>query len=288
MERPLNVYEDIAKEKGMVFVRKDGNVTVKGPLEPGNYRMAGNISSQFISGLLFALPLLEGDSKIEITSPVESRSYINMTIAALDAFGVDVCWQDENTLLIPGKQKYSAEEVYVEGDYSNAAFFEALNAFGGNVEIGNLNEDSIQGDRVYAGMFNRLMEEKAELDISDCPDLGPVLFAVSGAQKGGIFKGTERLKIKESDRAAVMSKELAKFGVEVIVLENEVVVNSKGLSKPETNLCGHNDHRIVMSMAVLSTITGGTIEGAEAVTKSFPDFFEKLQSLGIEVEIIED
>ena len=288
LQRPLGVYKDLCLEKGMQFMQEDGQVKVAGPLAPGTYRMAGNVSSQFVSGLLFALPMLDGESKIELITPVESRSYINMTIAVLKEFEVDVYWDGDNAIVIPGGQTYKAKEVTVEGDYSNAAFLESLNLFGGKVEVGNLNQESLQGDKVYSEMFDALSTDSAQLDLSDCPDLGPILFAVSAALNGGRFTGTARLRIKESDRATVMAEELAKFGINVIVGEDFVFVEPGSLSEPETLLYGHNDHRIVMSMAVLSTTTGGVIDGAEAVSKSFPDFFEKLTSLGIEVETIEN
>ena len=288
LQRPLGVYKDLCLEKGMQFLQEGGQVKVAGPLVSGTYRMAGNVSSQFVSGLLFALPLLEGESKIELIPLVESRSYIDMTIDALKEFEVDVYWNGDNTIVIPGGQTYKAKEVTVEGDYSNAAFLDALNLFGGKVEVGNLNQESLQGDKVYSEMFDALSTGSVQLDLGDCPDLGPILFAISAALNGGRFTGTARLRIKESDRATVMAEELAKFGVNVIVGEDFVLVEPGSLSEPETTLCGHNDHRVVMSMAILSTTTGGVIEGAEAVSKSFPDFFEKLTSLGIEVEIIEN
>ena len=288
LERPLDVYREICDEKGINFIHDEKGVSVCGPLKAGTYKMAGNVSSQFISGLLFALPLLDEDSSLEIIPPIESRPYIDMTISALNTFGVKVYWEGDNTLIIPGRQTYYADEVTVEGDYSNAAFLEALNIFGGEVEVGNLTADSLQGDKVYGDMFRELQRGCAELDISNCPDLGPILFAVSAAMKGGKFTGTERLKIKESDRATVMAEELKKFGVNVIVGDDFVTVEPSEFTAPVEELYGHNDHRIVMSMAVLATITGGTISGAQAVNKSFPDFFEKITSLGIEVNILED
>ena len=288
MERPLGIYKDLCRERGLLFSQEDGSVRVRGPLKPGKFKLAGNVSSQFISGLLFALPLLDGDSLITITPPVENRSYIDMTIASLATFGVKILWQDENTIFIKGGQEYKAGKVRVEGDYSNAAFFEALNVFGGDVIIDNLNPDSIQGDRVYGKMFEQLKNGTPILNVSDCPDLGPILFAVAAAGNGGIFSGTGRLKIKESNRGEVMAEELRKFGTSVKVYEDEIIIYPAEFKKPEKPVAGHNDHRIVMTAAILLTLTGGEIEGAEAVTKSFPDFFEKLTSLGIEVEKIED
>lgn len=288
MERPLGIYKTMCEDRGLLFSQDETSLMVKGPLKSGNFKLAGNISSQFISGLLFALPLLDGDSVVTITPPIESRSYINMTISALALFGVEASWQDEKTIYIKGNQEYKCSEAWVEGDYSNAAFFEALNVFGGDVKIDNLPENSIQGDRVYGKMFDQLKKGTPALDISDCPDLAPILFAVAAAKNGGVFSGTRRLKIKESSRAEVMTEELAKFGVSSSVYDDEVIIYPIEFKKPSGELDGHNDHRIVMAEAILLTLTGGVIDGAEAVTKSFPDFFEKLKSLGIEVKEIED
>lgn len=288
MERPLGIYKTMCEDRGLLFSQDETSLMVKGPLKSGNFKLAGNISSQFISGLLFALPLLDGDSVVTITPPIESRSYINMTISALALFGVEASWQDEKTIYIKGNQEYKCSEAWVEGDYSNAAFFEALNVFGGDVKIDNLPENSIQGDRVYGKMFDQLKKGTPALDISDCPDLAPILFAVAAAKNGGVFSGTRRLKIKESSRAEVMTEELAKFGVSSSVYDDEVIIYPIEFRKPSGELDGHNDHRIVMAEAILLTLTGGVIDGAEAVTKSFPDFFEKLKSLGIEVKEIED
>ena len=283
LTRPMSVYSDICKEKGLLFSQDEQSVIVRGPLTAGDYKIPGNISSQFISGLLFALPLLDGDSTIMITPPLESRSYIALTIAALKEFGVEIEKKDEKTFFIKGNQTYMAKETTVEGDYSNAAFLDAFNTIGGNVNVEGLNEASLQGDKVYESCFKRLCTGTPTLHIADCPDLGPILFAVAAAKHGGVFTGTKRLKIKESNRAAVMAEELEKFGVHVTVHEDSVVIFSQGLTKPTKAIYGHNDHRIVMSMTFLLSITGGEITGAEAVSKSYPDFFEKISALGIEV-----
>lgn len=283
LSRPLNVYETLCRERSLTFIQTDKAVTVKGMLSHGEFAVAGNISSQFISGLLFALPLLDGDSVIRITSPVESRSYINLTLQALHAFGICADWQDEKTLKIHGNQRYSPTDMAVEGDYSGAAFLAALDTLGGNVTVEGLSPDSLQGDKVYEKHFAALLRGTPVIHIADCPDLGPVLFAVAAAKNGGIFTGTRRLKIKESDRAAAMAEELAAFGTAVTVQEDAVVVFPADFHKPAVALKGHNDHRIVMALSLLLTLTGGEIQGAQAVRKSFPDFFEKLRSLGIQV-----
>ena len=281
MQRPMGVYEEICAERGLKYEKNDGNITVRGPITAGEYKVVGNISSQFISGLIFALTLADGDSVISITQPIESRSYINLTISALKEFGVEVIWRDDRTLHIKGNQKYLAHEATVEGDYSNAAFLDALNVLGGSVDVLGLKEDSIQGDKVYRSLYRMLCKGTPTIHIGDCPDLGPVLFALAAVRNGAVFSGTRRLKIKESDRSGTMAEELKKFGTSVTVYDDSVVVYPADFHAPASPLCGHNDHRIVMALSILLTSTGGCIEGAEAVKKSFPDFFKALASLGI-------
>ena len=281
--RPLNVYEEICLKQGIGYNKEGATLKLKGRLKNDNFRIKGNISSQFITGLLFVLPLLKEDSTITLIPPVESLSYINLTIQALKVFGVEVKWQDEKTLYIKGGQSYSAVDTFVEGDYSNTAFFEALNVLGGNVEVEGLLEDSLQGDKVYKKYFPALLKGTPTINISDCPDLGPVLFAVAGAKHGSVFTGTRRLRLKECDRAEAMAEELKKFGIAVTVREDSVVVYPHDFHAPDDILSGHNDHRVVMALTVLSTLTGGEVEGAEAVRKSMPDFFDKIKTVGVEV-----
>ena len=286
MQRPMTVYADLAKEKGLTYINDGNSIIVKGKLPGGNYTLPGNVSSQFISGLLFALPSAENDSYIKILPPIESRSYIKLTISALESFGINVKWIDDNTIFVPAKQKYKPCDITVEGDYSGAAFPAALNLFSGNVKLLGLNENSIQGDSVYRKYYDMLTRGVPTIHIGDCPDLGPVMFAVAAAKNGGIFTGTKRLKIKESDRAKAMAEELKKFGTAVSVYDDTVVIYPKEFHKPTECLSGHNDHRIVMSLSVLLTLTGGEIDGAEAVSKSYPSFFEDLRTLGIEAKEI--
>lgn len=288
LSRPLGVYESLCAEHGLTFLKDEESLFVKGPLRAGNYRVKGNISSQFISGLLFALPLLSEDSTLAITPPIESRSYIDLTVSALSTFGVRIVWQDENTLFIRGGQRYTACKTSVEGDYSGAAFFAVLAALGNDVTVDGLAKDSLQGDRVYQKYIPMLTRGTPTLHIGDCPDLGPILLALAAASNGAVFTGTSRLRIKESDRAEAMATELRKMGTTVTVKEDSIVVYPTDLHAPSEPICSHNDHRIVMSMAVLLTLTGGRITGAEAVRKSFPDFFDKMNALGIHCTVGED
>ena len=284
MERPQTVYETICAQQGLRFERSGDSITLRGPLKAGSFSVPGNISSQFITGLMLALPLLDEDSTIELIPPVESRSYLNITVQALEAFGIQVDWSDENTLHVPGGQRYLPQDVTVEGDYSNAAFFSALETLGDNVTVTGLGK-SAQGDRVYQDYFPLLKSGRPTLDVRDCPDLAPVLMALAAALNGAVLTGTRRLRIKESDRGTAMEQELRKLGAKCVIEEDQIEV-FPGLHAPTEPIIGHNDHRIVMAMSVLLTRVGGVIRGAEAVNKSFPDFFEQLRKLKIEVHTL--
>ncbi len=284
MERPLSVYRQLCREHGFDFEQRDSFVRVRGALSAGDYILPGNISSQFITGMIFALLKVKGESRILLTGKVESGSYIDLTLDALKAFGFSICRKGEREIRIDGNAEGVGRFIQVEGDYSNAAFFESLSLLGHSVKVEGLKEDSLQGDRIYRDYFEYLEKGQSTLSLADCPDLGPILMAVAAAKKGGIFTDTARLKIKESDRGAAMAEELRKFGIEVLLGENRIIVPQGKIHPPKEPLQGHNDHRIVMSLAVLCTLTGGVIEGAEAVAKSMPDFFERLEALGIEVK----
>lgn len=284
MSRSLAVYKDMCLSQGIEFSEDNESVTVFGKLRPGKYSVRGDVSSQFISGLMFALPLLENDSIIDITGAIESGSYLGMTVKALAGFGIRISRTDEHTVFIKGNQTYKPRTLCVEGDYSNAAFLEAFNSVDGNVAVTGLKKDTCQGDAVYRKLFGKLVRGCPEMDISDCPDLAPVLMAVAAANNGVRLTGTHRLKIKESDRGKAMAEELSKFGCSVKVYENEIEVKKRGITTPTDILSGHNDHRIVMALSLLCSITGGSISGAEAVNKSFPDYFRRIASLGIKVE----
>lgn len=282
MERPLEIYENICKEQGIFYQRAEDALELEGKLKASHYKIPGNISSQFITGLLYALPLLEGDSVIEVLPPIESKAYIEMTLETLAYYGIEIR-REGNLFYISGRQSYKAKDSVVEGDYSNAAFLDAFNLIGGNVRVDGLREDSLQGDQIYKKYFELLKEEESVMDIAECPDLGPILMGMAAALHGAKFTGTKRLKIKESDRGTVMAEELLKFGIRAEVLENEITVFAGELKQPTEILSSHNDHRIAMTLATLCTITGGCIEGAEAVRKSFPNYYDMIEELGIQV-----
>ena len=207
-----------------------------------------------------------------------------MTLAALRDSGV-VIHPADGLLSVPGGQRFAAHDTSVEGDWSGAAFFLALNRLGGSVTVTGLCADSLQGDRVCESLFQLLASGSPVVDLSDCPDLGPVCMALAAALRGAVFTGVRRLRLKESDRCAAMAAELAKFGVAAESAEDTLTVFPGSLRRPTEPLDGHNDHRVVMALSVLATVTGALIDGAEAVDKSMPDFFDRLQNLGIEVEL---
>jgi len=284
LERPLDVYEQLCRENNFLFRKNDNSVTVCGKLKSDYYKIRGDISSQFITGLIFALVYLGENASIEIIPPFESRSYINLTISALQSFGATVEFTDEYHIVIKKSFLYSYSGR-IEGDYSNAAFLDAFNYVGSEIYIENLKVDSLQGDKVYRDYFMEISKGAPTLDISDCPDLGPVLFALAALKQGAVFTGTDRLKAKESDRGKAMHEELEKLGGGLIFGDNMITVPMQKLQYRGVSLDGHNDHRIVMAMSVILSKIGGSISGVEAVKKSYPGFFNDIKQLGAKVII---
>ena len=304
MERPQSVYEALYREQNLHFEQANGQLTVAGSLRSGEYTLAGNVSSQFISGLLFALPLLAGDSTLHLIPPVESRSYIEMTRAAQAAFGVTSHWLDDTTLCIPGGQQYHPRDYIVEGDYSQAAFLAVLGAVKGGITLTGLAAETLQGDAAILDILRRcgakftqteagLVFEQAplhgvDIDLADCPDLGPVLMVLGLLCEGTtVIRNAERLRIKESDRIAAMEAELRACGGVLSSEGGTITVQGckPRLHAPEAPLSGHNDHRVVMSLTVLALAADIplAINEAEAVQKSWPHFFDALKPLGVEV-----
>ncbi|MBP9988070.1 MAG: 3-phosphoshikimate 1-carboxyvinyltransferase [Ruminococcus sp.] len=273
-ERPLDFYEKLCPENGFVFEKDKSNLLVSGKLKPNEYTIDCSKSSQFVSGMLFALPLLNGNSIINIINP-ESYSYIRLTVQSLQKFGIEITLND-NKIFVKGNQKYSPCNVSVEGDYSAAANIDAFNYIGGKIEILNLNPSSFQGDKIYKSYFNKLSDGFCKIDLSDCPDLALIMFVVAALKHGAEFIGTKRLIYKESNRSQAMQTELAKFGIKTEIGENTFTVFPSEIKAPTEIICGHNDHRIVMALSVLLSVTGGTITDIDAVKKSYPDFFKAI------------
>lgn len=286
MERGLGIYEEIFNTLGIKYEKSLESIEVFGSLVPYRYLVKGNISSQFITGLLFSLPLLDGDSIIEIIPPVESVNYIFITLDVLSKFGIKIDADlEKNIIYIKGNQKYSGSKYIVEGDYSNAAFLDVYNYIGGNVKVLGLNEDSLQGDKVYKKYFEILNNENyPTIDIKDSIDLGPILFTFAAIKNGATITGVKRLAIKESNRIVDVLSELEKFGVTFEIEEDKVKINKCKLHKPTKTLNSHNDHRITMSLVAILSLFGGDIEGTNSVNKSYPTYFSTIKDLGIEVD----
>ena len=303
MQRPQSVYQELFASQGLRFGQEGDTLTVAGPLRPGCFSLVGDVSSQFISGLLFALPLLDGDSRLCLKPPVESRSYIEMTRAAQSRFGVVSAWLDEYTLAVPGGQAYRPRDMAIEGDWSQAAFPAALGVLAGDVTVTGLEPGTLQGDAVILDILRRCggraeavpggvrFQKSAlhgtKIDLADCPDLGPILMALGLLCEGEtLITNAGRLRLKESDRIAAMEQELRKLGGRIESDGGTVTVRRSALHAPAGPLWGHNDHRVVMSLTVLAAAAGlpVQIDGAEAVAKSWPGFFAAVRQLGVEVQ----
>ena len=289
MERPQKPYFDLFDEKGIAYRQEDGVLTVQGRLTPGTFALPGDVSSQFVTGLLYALPLLEGDSRITLTTPLESRGYVDMTLEALERFGIRAECPDGRTLRVPGGQTYRPCRAAVESDYSQAAFYYAANGLGGQVEILGLNPRSAQGDRCIVPYHMQLCGPgEAELDVSQCPDLVPPL-AAHAALRQGITRivNAARLRIKESDRLTAVTQVLTALGADVVEGADRLTITGQpeGLAGGVT-VDSHNDHRIAMMAAIAATRCAApvTIIGAECVAKSYPDFWEDYERLGGQIQ----
>lgn len=301
-ERPMQPYYDMFEEQAITYVKEAEGLELPlrftGTLKPGSFRLDGSISSQFITGLLFALPLLDGDSEIIITTTLESRPYVDITLDVLQNFGIQVENHDYERFVIAGNQHYQARDYRVEGDYSQGAFWLVAGILGGGFYCKDLKKDACQGDKAIIDIIRRMKgtvieredgyearpskTEGAVIDVSQCPDLVPVLAVLAGASRGTTeIINAGRLRYKESDRLKAMRDVLEVLGV-------EVEEHPEGLTITGRPEFGHgvvdscNDHRIAMASAVASFCCDGTlsIKGAESVRKSYPDFWEDFQAMG--------
>ena len=305
-ERPIGILLEELAQHGITVSGDKLPVALEGKLQAGVYTLPGNISSQFITGLLFALPLLEGDSEICLTTAVESRGYIDMTLKTLKIFGVEVK-EIENGWFIPGGQTYEGSRMrFTEGDWSNAAFWLTAGAIKGSIGCQGLDMESAQGDRAIVSLLEEFGAETKmilnqitvtnkemkgiRIDAAQIPDLVPILCIAGAAAEGEtVIYNAGRLRIKESDRLAAMADCLKKIGVEVEEGEDNLIITG-GCNPPEGEIVidSHGDHRIVMAMAIAAVSLGVdiTIENADAVNKSYPSFFIELKKLGGVVDVL--
>lgn len=307
LKRPQSVYEEIFSNQGIPYSHTHEAITIGGRLHPGRYEVDGSVSSQFLSGLLFTLPLLQGDSELVIRPPFESASYVGLTLEMLARFGIRVEQKDALHYTVPGGQQYRACDYIVEGDDSQMAFFGVLGAINHTLCCTGLTENSKQGDRAIVEILRRCGAQVEaieggfrfhsgplcayEADLGDCPDLGPILTVLGMHAEGeSRIYHAARLRDKESDRILAMETELKKFGVNIRSTRDEIWIHSISHYGTTEPLYGHKDHRIVMSLAIAATLADRpvVIEGAEAINKSYPAFFEDLGSVGIRWEQMDD
>lgn len=293
LQRPQSVYQEIFNQQNLEFIQNEKEIMIQDCLKPGKYLLKGDISSQFISGLLFALPLLNEDSEIKIIPPFESKSYVDLTLQMLENFQVNAYFKDDHTLIIPGNQKYQACDYTIEGDYSQLAFFAVLAAINNDLEIYGVHHNSKQGDKQIIQIlkdFNidvervefgyRIKKGKpiaCDIDLSNCPDLGPILCVLAMYAKGTTrIYNAARLRIKESDRIEAIQTELSKLGVNISSTYDEIMIVGNNQYQTNQAFDAHNDHRIVMALAVACSLVHQEciIHNAQAITKSYPNFFE--------------
>lgn len=259
-------------------------ITTEGLLKSGNFSLEGNISSQFLSGLLMALPIVSdgGDSKITLTTPLESKNYVDITLEVMKSFGAEVLIKNDE-YIIKNKKYISPKTIKAEGDWSNAAFWIAANALGADIKVSGLNPESVQGDRKITELLTA-----SEIDAKDIPDLVPILCVLALKRKGRTrIYNAQRLKLKESDRLKTVCSSLSSLGGDLYENGHEIIINGTGKLKGGTT-DGFSDHRIIMAAAVASTIceTECIICGAEHVKKSYPHFFDDFKKLGGKLDVI--
>ncbi len=297
-ERPLETFLELLP-KHNIKCASNGRLplSIEGKLTAGKYEIAGNISSQYISGLLFALPILDGDSEIVLTTRLESKPYIDLTIKVMRDFGVEV-QETESGYLVRGNQQYKTRDYIVESDWSQAAFFLVGGAVGKSVALKGLDMNSVQGDKAIVDILkkfgadieikeNEIISRKAELkgikiDVSDIPDTVPAL-AVAAAYANGRTEivGGERLRFKESDRIESVVSNLKRLGADVTETSDGMIING-GKKLKGAELLGYNDHRIVMAFSIAALFAGGEtiITEANSINKTYPSFFEDYNRIG--------
>ncbi|MBR3761068.1 MAG: 3-phosphoshikimate 1-carboxyvinyltransferase [Ruminococcus sp.] len=290
-QRPIDIFKRELSRNGTVFHSQEMPYIIGGNLKGGRYEIEGNVSSQFVTGLIFALPLLDEDSEIVLTSRLESRPYVDITIDILRRFGICIT-ETENSFLIKGGQKYTPHDEKIEGDFSQAAFFCVANALGADITLENLSENSVQGDRKITEIVNEVCSDgkigSFKADCSDIPDLVPIL-TVLGAfgSEDSVIYNAERLKIKESDRLETSAALINSLGGNVEITDDGLIIHPVSAMHGGT-VESFGDHRIVMAAAVAASAVDGEvlIRGAEAAEKSYPEFFKDYIKLGGKADVV--
>lgn len=279
LQRPLAPYEELFTSRGVLWRQKGSTLTISGRLTHGAYSLPGNISSQFFSGLLLALPLVEGDSVLTAATPPESADYITMTLSVLAQYGIAITQQGQQ-FFIPGGQRLRPQNVILEGDWSNAAFWAAANAVGHSVTLDGMNPHSLQGDSRISDL---LRLSPPEIDLGSCPDLAPPLAAWGCMRKGRLtLSNAGRLRFKECDRLSAIAEVLSAMGAKITVDDSALVIEGQSSLSGNCTVSCHNDHRIAMMAAIAATRCRHpvTLLGSECVAKSYPAFWQDFQKLG--------
>ena len=301
--RPIGDYLRLLPQHGVTCESEGGlPLKISGKLTAGTFEIAGNVSSQYITGLMLALPVLDGDSEIVLTTPLQSKPYVDMTVDVLKRYGVDVA-ETERGYFVRGNQRFTVQDFMVEGDWSQAAFFLAAGAIGGDVTVDGLNIGSTQGDKRIVEVIkkfgakvtvteNSVHAEKSALcgitlDASDIPDMVPTVAVLAAFASGTtVIKGAERLRYKESDRIESVVANMKKMGVDVTETSDGMIINGSAVHGADID--GYNDHRIVMAFSVAGLFADGvtTITDCESINKSYPDFFEDYNRIGGKANVI--
>lgn len=305
LDRPQQVYADVFEKQRLYFKQDKQGIHIKGSLQPDTFTLQGDVSSQFMSGLLFALPLLPKDSILSILPPFASKPYVELTLQMMALYGVHASFIGEHTIRIPGGQQYKPHDYTIEGDYSQLAFFAVLAAINHDLTITGVQHETRQGDKQIISIlrsFGVLIDEipygyrvhkstcvAHAIDVEDCPDLGPILCVLGMFSQGEThIYHAGRLRIKESDRIAAMEEALTIFGVDIRTSDDKIWIRGNTTYTANKELCGHNDHRIVMALciAALCSASTCTIGDAQAIQKSYPAFFDDIKAIQGKVALI--
>jgi len=306
IKRPQSIYKEIFEQDNNIFDITNNNIVVNGSVTSREYVLKGNVSSQFFTGLMFALPLLETDSTILIDGVLESKAYINLTIQTLKDFGIDIL-ELENGYFIKGNQSYKSRNYHIEGDYSQAAFFLVGGVLNGRIKVSDLDHESFQGDKAIVNVI-KVMNGKViymengfitkssptigkTIDLSDFPDLGPIIALLGSLSKGKtIITNASRLRIKESDRIESTVKTLKALGANISSTKDEIIITGKSSLKGGVTVDSYNDHRIAMMVSIAASLSQEKVilTNANAVSKSYPTFFKDYESVQGKLNIIKE
>ncbi|MGB7366548.1 3-phosphoshikimate 1-carboxyvinyltransferase [Carnobacterium jeotgali] len=290
-KRPLEPYQELFDAQSLHYhqaTTENLQLSVAGSLTPGIYEMRGDISSQFITGMLLTLPLLAGDSVLKITTHLESKGYIDLTLSVLQSFGILIEQEEDGQVFrIKGQQAYSPRDYTVEGDYSQAAFWLSANALGNKLLVSGLDSDSLQGDQAIVSILDTLSDGSNDservIDGAQVPDIIPVVALVAALSKGKTkIINLERLRIKESDRLVATQKELTALGAQIEIVEDSLLIEGVSRLSGGQQVWSHKDHRMAMMLAIASTVSEEPIhiKDTDCVKKSYPNFWETFQQLG--------